>query len=256
MSEREIKKETDFWGNEKNIVYEDGERVGEIKEETRGSFLGFGGEKVQVEYDNDGEEVAHYKDEERGGFLGFGGETVEVKYSPDGEEESTTKEEIRGSFLGFGGEKVDVEYDSETGDEISQSKYEKKGGFLGFGGEWVRVTRREESEQSESDVESIEESTATPATSYDDDETTDSDSSVAPTCAAGSNQRVEELEDDGDTFVRRLRDGSVQVKTESRSESGNVIEIITFNSVKEYERHQRILKMCRKHDKEDGKPKT
>jgi hypothetical protein len=72
--EREVRKETDFWGNEKEIIYENGEKVGEIKSEERGGFLGIGSESVKVEYNTHGEEVGFTKPEERGGFFGIGAE--------------------------------------------------------------------------------------------------------------------------------------------------------------------------------------
>jgi len=46
MGKQYTKKETDFWGNEKEVHYEDGEKVGETKyRET------FWGNKVQDHYD-------------------------------------------------------------------------------------------------------------------------------------------------------------------------------------------------------------
>lgn len=138
--EREVRKETDFWGNEKEVIYENDRKVGEVKTEERGGFLGFGSESVKVEYDNSGHEVSHSKQEERGGFLGIGAEQVEVRYDNTDIEIGHSRVEERGGFFGFGGHHVRVEYDNDQ-NEISQTNAERRGDFLGIGGERVRVTR-------------------------------------------------------------------------------------------------------------------
>jgi hypothetical protein len=139
-NEREVRKERDFWGNEKEVVYDKGERVGEVKTEERGGFLGFGGETVRVEYDRSGVETSYTKQEERGGILGFGSETQEVRYDTSDKEIGHSRVESRGGFLGVGDHHVRVEYDNDNR-ELSQTNHERRGDFLGFGGERVRVTR-------------------------------------------------------------------------------------------------------------------
>lgn len=141
MSEhREVRRETDFWGNDKEVIYEDNRRVGELRVEERGGFCGIGGERVKVEYDNNGREAFHSRQEERGGILGIGAENVEVRYDSSGNKISHSRVEERGGFLGFGAHHVRVEYDNCL-TEISQTNTESRGGLLGFGGERVRVTR-------------------------------------------------------------------------------------------------------------------
>ncbi|MFZ1413742.1 MAG: peptidoglycan-binding domain-containing protein [Defluviicoccus sp.] len=138
-SEREVRKETTLWGGEKEVIYEDGTRVGEIRSEERGGFLGIGAETVRVERDNDGCEVAYEREEERGGILGIGGTPTQVRCSSDGSEISTSQIENRGGFLGIGSESVRVERDPD-GNEIGETRWERRGSFLGLGGERVRVS--------------------------------------------------------------------------------------------------------------------
>lgn len=145
--EREVRKETDFWGNEKEVIYENNQRVGEIKTEERGGFLGLGGESVKVEYDSSGKEVSYIKNEERGGFLGIGAEPVEVRYdSSENKEVSYSKVEERGGIFGIGSHHVRVEYDKND-KEVSQTHHERRGDFLGVGGERVRVTQYTEKDK-------------------------------------------------------------------------------------------------------------
>lgn len=141
-NEREIRKETDLWGNEKEVIYQDGEKVGEIHKEERGGFLGFGAETTKVEYDRDHNEVSHTTKEDRGGFFGIGEEEVDVKGDIDGNEISSSKVEERGGFLGIGSHHVRAERGPD-GNIISESNHERRGDFFGFGGEKVRVTRYE-----------------------------------------------------------------------------------------------------------------
>jgi uncharacterized protein YraI len=138
--EREIRKETGFWGGEKEVIYENGQKVGEIKSEERGGFFGIGGDTVKVEYNTNGDEVGYTKQEERGGFFGIGTEKVHVRYDAHGEEVGQSRVEEKGGFLGIGAHHVRIEYDTD-GNEVSQSNWEKRGGFLGIGEERVRVTR-------------------------------------------------------------------------------------------------------------------
>lgn len=138
--EREIRKETDFWGNEKEIIYESGKVVGEIKTEERGGLFGFGAESVRVEYDSSGIEKSYTKQEERGGLFGIGTETQEIRYDPNGNEIGHSRVETRGGILGIGQHHVRVEYDN-NGAEVNQSNHEKRSGILGNGAERVRVVR-------------------------------------------------------------------------------------------------------------------
>lgn len=138
--ERITKKETDFWGNEKEVIYEGGKKVGEIHVEQRGGFFGIGGEDVRVERDTRGAEVGYSKTEDRGGLFGFGATPTEVRYDPSGKETGTSRIEERGGFLGLGAEHVRVHRDNE-GNETAESRWEDRGGFFGVGAERVRVTR-------------------------------------------------------------------------------------------------------------------
>ena len=141
--EQEIRKETDFWGNEKEVIYQDGKKIGEIRIEDRGGFLGIGTESTKVEYDSTGNEVSHTTREERGGFCGIGTREVSVKRDVDGEEISTLEVEERGGFCGIGSHHVRAERDT-NGDLVSESNHERRGDFLGFGGERVRVVKVKE----------------------------------------------------------------------------------------------------------------
>lgn len=138
--EREVRKETDFWGNEKEVIYEDNCKVGEIRTEARGGFFGIGAEPVKVEYDNSGQEVSYSKQEERGGIFGIGAEQVEVRYDNSDKEIIHSRIEERGGLLGIGAHHKRVEYDNDL-NEISQTNTERRGDFLGIGGERIRVTR-------------------------------------------------------------------------------------------------------------------
>ncbi len=137
--EKEVRKETDFWGNEREIVYENEKRVGEITTEERGGFLGLFSEPVKVERDNDGREVSYTKNEERGGIFGLGATETQVRYDPDDREIGQSRVEERGGFLGLFTHHVRVERDN-TGEEVSQTHTERRGTFLGLGGDRRRVT--------------------------------------------------------------------------------------------------------------------
>ncbi|AXS39801.1 hypothetical protein [Breoghania sp. L-A4] len=138
--ERVTKKEKDFWGNEREVVYENDRKVGEIRSEERGGFFGFGAETVRVERDTSGNEVGYSKTEERGGFFGFGAEPTQVNYDTSDNETGTSRVEERGGFFGLGTEHVRVHRDKD-GNEEAVSKWEDRGGAFGFGAERVRVTR-------------------------------------------------------------------------------------------------------------------
>jgi hypothetical protein len=137
--EREVRKETDFWGNEREVVYENDKRVGEITTEERGGIFGFFSEPVKVERDNDGKEVSYTKNEERGGFFGFGAQETQVRYDPDDREIGQSRVEERGGFLGHFTHHVRIERDN-AGEEVSQTHTERRGTFFGFGGDRRRVT--------------------------------------------------------------------------------------------------------------------
>lgn len=153
-NERETRKETGFWGEEKEVIYENGQKVAEVKSEERGGFLGMGTESVKVEYNTDGEEVSHTKQEERGGFFGIGAEEVQVRYNTQGEEIGQLRIEEKSNFLGIPHHER-VEYDA-NGNEVSQSSWEKRGGFLGIGAERVKVTRYKDDNTSSIVVDSCE----------------------------------------------------------------------------------------------------
>lgn len=118
---REIRKETDWWGDEKEVIYEDNHRVGEIRtEETWGGF----GPTVQRTYDTDGERISETRSEETwGGF----GPTVQRTYDTDGKRISETRtEETWGGI----GPTVQRTYDTD-GERISEIRREETWG--GFG---------------------------------------------------------------------------------------------------------------------------
>jgi hypothetical protein len=137
--EREIRKESSWFGPDKEVIYEGGERVGEVKTEERGGFFGMGSETVKVEY-IDGKETGYSREEERGGFLGLGSEKVQVQYDTDDNEVGQSRIEERGGFLGLGADHVRIGYDTE-GNEVSQTTWENRHGVFGIGGERVKVTR-------------------------------------------------------------------------------------------------------------------
>jgi len=139
-NERETRKSRDLWGNEREEVYENGRKVGEIKSESRGGLLGLGGEQVRVEYDTNGNERTFTREENRGGILGIGAELTEVRHDSSGEEIGSSRVEERGGLLGIGAHHVRVERDT-SGNEVSQSNHERRGNFLGMGGARVRITR-------------------------------------------------------------------------------------------------------------------
>lgn len=116
---REIRKEKDWWGDEKEVVYEDGHKVGEIRaEETLGGF----GPTVKREYGNDGKRVSETRREETlGGF----GPTVDRTYV-DGKRISETRREK--TLGGFG---PTVERTYVDGKRISETRYVKTLGGLG-----------------------------------------------------------------------------------------------------------------------------
>jgi hypothetical protein len=145
--ERETRTQTDIWGTEHEYIYEDGERVGEYKNEDRGGFLGIGTERQRVEYDSDHEEVGYSRAEKRGGFLGIGAEDVEANYDGRGERAGYSRVEERGGFLGIGSHHARIGY-AEDGCEISSTQTESRGGFLGIGERRVRVTRYEDDARS------------------------------------------------------------------------------------------------------------
>lgn len=142
-NEREVRKETTWLGEEKEVIYEEGKKVGEVKSEKRGGFLGIGAETVRVERDNNGRQVTYEREENRGGFFGVGSTPTQVKYGPDGNVKSFSQIETRGSVFGIGGNDVRIERDAD-GSEIGQVRWERRGGFLGLGGERVRVSTRTE----------------------------------------------------------------------------------------------------------------
>lgn len=118
---REIRKETDFLGNEKEVIYENGSKVGYIKEEQ--TLCGLG-QTVKREYDNAGNKVSETRREHT--LLGLG-PTVDRTYSPDGERLSETRKEE--TFFGLG-PRVERSYD-EKGNIIAEARYKKT--FFGLG---------------------------------------------------------------------------------------------------------------------------
>ena len=105
---KEIRKETDWLGNEKEVVYENNEKVGEIRNETT-----FWGTEVKREYNPDGERVSETRHEQT-----FFGTPVDRTYNPDGERISETRHEQT-----FFGTPVDRTYDTDD-DLLSETKRE------------------------------------------------------------------------------------------------------------------------------------
>ena len=137
MSE-EIRKETDFWGNEKEVIYKDGNKVGEIRREE--TFFGLG-PSVKREYDNAGNKVGETRREET--LFGLG-PTVDRTYAPDGEQISETRKEQ--TLFGLGPQ-VERSYDKQ-GRLLSETRYEKT--FLGFGPTVKRVERTQQDSTADS----------------------------------------------------------------------------------------------------------
>jgi len=105
---KEIKKETDWLGNEKEVIYEDNEKVGEIRNETT-----FWGTEVKREYNPEGERVSETRHEHT-----VFGTPVDRTYNPDGERISETRHEHT-----IFGTPVDRTYDTDK-DLLSETKRE------------------------------------------------------------------------------------------------------------------------------------
>lgn len=138
--EREVRTEKGFWGNEREIIYEDGQRVGDYRLEERGGIGGWGGETVKSEYNNTGDRVGYTRKEQQGGILGFLTTDVEVGYNIDGKKLGYSKVEERGGIAGMLTHHERVGYDTD-GKETSSTHSEKRGGLLGVGSTRTRVTR-------------------------------------------------------------------------------------------------------------------
>lgn len=109
---KSTKKETDFWGNEKEVHYEDGNKVGETKyRET------FWGNKVQDHYDSSGNKTGETRREE-----GIFSDKA-VHYDSEGEKTGYTKNDET-----LFGSKIQRHYDT-SGHQVGKSHYEE--GFLG-----------------------------------------------------------------------------------------------------------------------------
>jgi len=97
----EIRKEKDWWGDEKEVIYEDGHKVGETRNQE--TLAGFG-PTVKRTYDNDGKRLIETRREETlGGF----GPTVERTCDTKGRRISETRRE---QTLGGFGPTVKREY--------------------------------------------------------------------------------------------------------------------------------------------------
>lgn len=117
MGNKETRKETDFWGNEKEVHYEDGKKVGETKyRET------FWGNKIQDHYDSSGNKTGETRREE-GVFS-----DKAVHYDADGNRTGYTKNDET-----FFGDPTHRHYD-KFGNQVGKSHYEE-----GFWGEHKKV---------------------------------------------------------------------------------------------------------------------
>ena len=92
---KEIRKETDGFGNEKEVIYEGGEKVGEIHEETDAY-----GTPIRREYDTSGTLVTETQYDKT-----YSGEDIQRTYGPDGKLIYETQHEET-----YTGEKVDRTY--------------------------------------------------------------------------------------------------------------------------------------------------
>jgi hypothetical protein len=106
---KEIRKETDWLGREKEVIYEDGEKTGEVRSETT-----FFGTPVKREYDSDGERVSETRHEHT-----LSGTPVDRTYDPDGERKSETRHEHT-----FFNSPIDRTYDNE-GELIAETRRER-----------------------------------------------------------------------------------------------------------------------------------
>ena len=108
MAKKYTKKETDFWGNEKEVHYEDGKKVGETRfRET------FWGNKVQDHYDASGNKIGETRKEE-----GLFGDKA-VHYDADKNKIGYTKDDKT-----FFGNKIQRHYD-KSGKQVGKSHYEE-----------------------------------------------------------------------------------------------------------------------------------
>lgn len=112
MGDKVTKKETDFWGNEKEVIYENGTKIGETR--FRETWLG---EKVQDHYGASGNKVGETKKHE--GL--FSSEARH--YNTSGEIIGSTKDDIT-----FFGNNIQRHFNTR-GEEVGRSHYEQ--GFLG-----------------------------------------------------------------------------------------------------------------------------
>ncbi|MCE6959361.1 hypothetical protein LAZ40_09885 [Cereibacter sphaeroides] len=139
MTEREVRKETGVLGGEREFIYENGRKIGEVRTEDRGGFLGIARTPTQVERTLSGEEMSTITRESRGGFLGIGARDVEVRRAA-GREVGVSAVEECGGFFGFGAHHERVERDSNE-KVISTTTWQRRGGVLGIGSRRVRVTQ-------------------------------------------------------------------------------------------------------------------
>ena len=107
---KEIRKEKDWLGREKEVIYEDKEKIGEIREEKT-----FWGKSVKREYNAGGEQVSETKPEHT-----WTGKPVDRTYSADtGERLSETRHERT-----LSGKLVDTTY-NDSGELISETRRER-----------------------------------------------------------------------------------------------------------------------------------
>jgi hypothetical protein len=96
--DKEIRKEKDWLGQEKEVIYEDGKKTGEIREETTWT-----GTKVKREYDTEGKRVSEIRREKD-----WLGNDIDRTYNNDGKRISETRHET--DWLG---NPVDRIYDND-----------------------------------------------------------------------------------------------------------------------------------------------
>lgn len=129
MEKTYTKKETDFWGNEIEVHYEGGRKVGKTK--FRETFLG---NKVQDHYNISGEKIGETRKKE--GFFSdkavhYDTDKNKIGYTKDGET--------------FFGNKIQKHYD-KSGKEVGKSRYEES--FFGgrkkvHNGEYFKADKKD-----------------------------------------------------------------------------------------------------------------
>jgi len=112
---KEIRTESSWLSGDIQVVYENGERVGEIRTEQEDvGFLGVSTREVDVTYDNDGNKVAITRHEEDVSAGAFFTEKVDRTYNPSGDVISETRHRENDSIFPFYSNERDVINEGEN----------------------------------------------------------------------------------------------------------------------------------------------